>query len=69
MGGLRRLPDAIDLDQRIATGMSLSVIDAVSSLPEARVRAAPAAMKPTQAPNMDPSRKAAANVMDNLPSS
>jgi hypothetical protein len=59
--------DAIDLDQRIATGMSLSEIDAVSSLPEPSVRAAPAAMKPTQAPNMDPSRKAAANVMEQPP--
>ena len=66
-GRLDRQQAAIDRDQGIAAGMSLSAIDVVSSLPELSVRAAPAAMKPTQAPNIDPSRKAAANVIEQPP--
>jgi len=65
-GRLDRQQAAIDRDQRIAAGMSLSAIDVVSSLPELSVRAAPAAMKPTQAPNIDPNRKTVANVTEPL---
>ena len=64
---LRRLSSAMDLDQRITEGTFLLATDAVSSLPDPSVRAAPAAMKPTQAPNIDPSRKAAANVIEQPP--
>jgi hypothetical protein len=66
-GRLDRQQAAIDRDQGIAAGMSLSAIDVVSSLPELSVRAAPAAMKPTQAPNIDPNRKTVANVTEQPP--
>ena len=60
-------PGGLDGDQRIAAGISLSAMDVVSSLPELSVRAAPAAMKPTQAPNIDPNRKTVANVTEQPP--
>jgi hypothetical protein len=66
----RRAPPsagAMDFDQRIAGDTFLRAIDAVSSLSEPIVRAAPAAIKPTQAPNIDPSRKTIPNVMENPP--
>jgi hypothetical protein len=66
-GRLDRQQAAVDRDQGIAAGMSLSAIDVVSSLPELSVRAAPAAMKPTQAPNIDPNRKTVANVTEQPP--
>ena len=42
-------------------------MDVLSSLPELSVRAAPAAMNPTQAPNIDPNRKTVANVTEQPP--
>ena len=56
-GQLDQQQAAVDRDQGIAAGRSLSAIDVVSSLPELSVRAAPAAMKPTQAPNVIPTER------------